>query len=211
MLLGDRGTAGGAVGVLLGWGKRCWGAAGRRRSFTGRWHQWQGLLGCCWVLLGSHQLLRKLCRLCSAALIRSCALLGPQRDFLFIPCCCDWSDDGMGKPDLHCAASTAHVRDVRPPLLGPRVEDQFPVAPINRVSTLAAPPWICKFEFLKLADGAFATGFVDVSLNRARVALAPAFLCVKCAVHAAPPAVILVLQNVVGPLPRHQGGFRVDE
>ena len=184
VLLGDRGTAGGAAGVLLGWGKRCWGAAGRRRSFTGRWHQWQGLLGCCW------------------------ALLGPQLGFLMIPCCSDWSADGLGKPDV---VASGVLRDVRPPLRGPRLEDQFPVAPVRRVSTLAAPPWICKFEFLKLADGAFATGFVDVSLNRARVALAPAFLCVKRAVHAAPPAVILVLQNVVAPLPRRQGGFQVDE
>ena len=197
MLLGDRGTAGGAAGVLLGWGKRCWGAAGRRRSFTGRWHQWQGLLGCCWVLLGHHQLL-------------GCcwALLGPQLGFLLIPCCSDWSADGLGKPDV---VASGVLRDVRPPLRGPRLEDQFPVAPVRRVRTLAAPPWICKFEFLKLADGAFATGFVDVSLNRARVALAPAFLCVKCAVHAAPPAVILVLQNVVASLPRHQGRFQVDE
>ena len=102
VLLGDRGTAGGAAGVLLGWGKRCWGAAGRRRSFTGRWHQWQGLLGCCW------------------------ALLGPQLGFLLIPCCSDWSADGLGKLDV---VASELVRDVCPPLRGPRLEDQLPVAP----------------------------------------------------------------------------------
>ena len=150
----------------------------------------------------------RLGRLYSAALLRCCALLGPQLGFLLIPCCSDWSADGLGKPDV---VALGVLRDVRPPLRGPRLEDQLPVAPIRRVSTLAAPPWICKFEFLKLADGAFATGFVDVSLNRARVALAPACPCVKCAVDAAPPAVILVLQNVAAPLLRHQGGFQVDE
>ena len=131
--------------------------------------RWQGY---CWVLRGSHRLLRKLCRLCSAALMRSCALLGPQLGFLFIPCCFDWSDDGVGKPDLHCAVSTAHVRDLRSQLLGPRVEDQFPVAPINRVSTLAAPPWIFSFEFLKLADGAFVSRTnCTLGLHPARAAI----------------------------------------
>ena len=150
----------------------------------------------------------RLGRLYSAALLRCCALLGPQLRFLLIPCCSDWSADGLGKPDV---VASEVLRDVRPPLRGPRLEDQSPVAAVTRVSTLAAPPWICRFDALKLADGAFATRFVDVTLNRARVALAPAFLCVKCAVHAAPPAVILVLQNVVASLPRHQGRFQVDE
>ena len=207
MLLGDRGTAGGAAGVL-GWGRRCWNAAGRRRSFTGRWHQWQGLLGCCWVLLGPHQLLGRLCRLCSAALIRCWALLGPQLGFLLIPCCSDWSADGLGKPDV---VASGVLRDVRLPLRGPRLEDQLPVAPVRRVSTLAAPPWICKFEFLKLADGAFATRSVDVSLHPARAAVPEACPCVQCAVEAAPPALILVPQNEGAPHSRHQGGFQVDE
>ena len=88
--------------MLLEWGKRCWGAAGRRRSFTGRWHKWQGLLGCCW------------------------ALLGPQLGFLLIPCCSDWSADGLGKLDV---VASEVVRDVCPPLRGPRLEDQLPVAP----------------------------------------------------------------------------------
>ena len=197
MLLGDKGAAGGAAGVL-GWGRRCWSAAGRRRSFTGRWHQWQGLLGCCWVLLGHHQLL-------------GCcwALLGPQLGFLLIPCCSDWSADGLGKPDV---VASEVLRDVRPPLRGPRVEDQFPVAPVRRVSTLAAPPWICKFEFLKLADGAFGTRTsCTVGLHPARAALAEACFCVPCAVDAVSPAVILVLQDVAAPFPRHQGEFQVDE
>ena len=196
VLLGDKGTAGGAAGVL-GWGRRCWSAAGRRRSFTGRWHQWQGLLGCCWVLLGHHQLL-------------GCcwALLGPQLGFLLIPCCSDWSADGLGKPDV---VASGVLRDVRLPLRGPRLEDQLPVAPVVAVSTLASITWFCRFEPLKHADGAFASRFADVSLHPARLAVPEACLCVECAVEAAPPAVILVPQNEGAPLVRHQGGFRVDE
>ena len=125
-----------------------------------------------------------------------------------IPCCSDWSDDGLGKPDV---VALGVVRDVRPPLRGPRLEDQLPVAPIRRVSTLAAPPWIVSFEFLKLADGAFLSRFVDVSLHPARVAVPEACFCVPCAVDAVPPAVILVLQNAAAPLARHQGRFQVDE
>ena len=196
MLLGDKGTAGGAAGVL-GWGRRCWSAAGRRRSFTGRWHQWQGLLGCCWVLLGHHQLL-------------GCcwALLGPQLGFLLIPCCSDWSADGLGKPDV---VASGVLRDVRLPLRGPRLEDQLPVAPVVAVSTLASITWFCRFEPLKHADGAFASRFADVSLHPARLAMPEACPCVDCAVEAAPPALILVPQNEGAPLARHQGGFRVDE
>ena len=207
MLLGDKGIAGGAAGVL-GWGRRCWSAAGRRRSFTGRWHQWQGLLGCCWVLLGPHQLLGRLCKLCNAALIRCWALLGPQLGFLLIPCCSDWSADGLGKPDV---VASEVLRDVRPPLRGPRLEDQLPVAPVTSVSTLASMTWICRFEPLKHADGAFASRFADVSLHPARLAVPEACPCVQCAVEAAPPALILVRQNESVPLACHQGGFQVDE
>ena len=102
------------------------------------------------------------------------------------------------------------LRDVRPPLRGPRLEDQLPVAPIRHVSTLAAPPGICRFEFLRLADGAFATRFVDVSLHPARAAVPEGFPCVQCAVDAVPPAVILVPQTEDAPLVRHQGEFQVD-
>ena len=189
VLLGDRGTAGGAAGVLLGWGKRCWGAAGRRRSFTGRWHQWQGLLGCCW------------------------ALLGPQLGFLMIPCCSDWSADGLGKLDV---VASEVVRDVCPRLRGPRLEDQLPVAPVGNggigvVSTLASITWVCRFEPDKHADGAFASRFGDESLHPATLAVPGGCVCVECAVEAVPPAFILVIQNVGAPLARHPGGFRVDE
>ena len=163
VLLGDKGIAGGAAGVL-GWGRRCWNAAGRRRSFTGRWHQWQGLLGCCWVLLGHHQLL-------------GCcwAPLGPQLGFLLIPCCSDWSADGPGKPDV---VASGVLRDVRLPLRGPRLEDQLPVAPVVAVSTLASITWFCRVEPSKHADGASATRFADVSLHPARLAVPEARPCV---------------------------------
>ena len=194
VLLGNRGTAGGAAG-MLGWGRRCWNAAGRRRR----------------ILLGK-ELLECCCECCccffTGSFARPWILLGPQSGFLLIPCCFDWSDDGLGKPDV---VALGVVRDVRPPLRGPRLEDQLPVASIRRVSTLAAPPWICRFEFLKLADGAFAARFVDDSLHPARAAVPEACFCVPCAVDAAPPAVILVLQNVAAPLARHQGRFQVDE
>ena len=180
---------------MLGWGRRCWNAAGRRRR----------------ILLGK-ELQECCCECCccffTGSFARPWILLGPQSGFLLIPCCFDWSDDGLGKPDV---VALGVVRDVRPPLRGPRLEDQLPVAPVRRVSTLAAPPWICKFEFLKLADGAFATRFVDVSLHPARAAVPEACPCVQCAVEAAPPALILVPQNEGAPLARHQGGFQVDE
>ena len=186
VLLGDRGTAGGAAGgVLLGWGKRCWwGAAGRRRSFTGRWHQWQGLLGCCW------------------------ALLGPQLGFLLIPCCSDWSADSLGKLDVDASEV---VGDACPPLRGPRLEDQLPVAPVGNggigvASTLASITWCCRFEPLKHADRAFASRFADGSLHPATLAVVNACLCEECAVEAVPPALILVHQNIGAPAcspPRH--------
>ena len=135
------------------------------------------------------------------------ALLGPQLGFLLIPCCSDWSADGLGKPDV---VASEVLRDVRPALRGPRLEDQLPVAPVTRVSTLASMTWICRFEPLKHADGAFATRFVDVSLHPARAAVPEGFPCVQCAVDAVPPAVILVPQSEGAPLVRHQGGFQVD-
>ena len=126
-----------------------------------------------------------------------------------IPCCSDWSADGLGKPD---AVASEVVRDVCPPLRGPCLEDQLPVAPVVVVSTLAPITWICRFEPDKHADGAFAIRFGDVSLHPARLAVPDACPCVECAVEAVPPAFILVLQNVgAPPLARHPGRFRVDE
>ena len=87
-------------------------------------------------------------------LIPCWALLGPQLGFLLIPCCFDWSAGGLGKLDV---VASEVLRDVRPPLRGPRLEDQLPVAPVTSVSALASMTWICRFEPLKHADGAFAT------------------------------------------------------
>ena len=181
-------------GAAAGGIQKAW----RRRQYCRRdctrfqyWHRlhdwWQGLL-----------------------LIPCWALLGPQLGFLLIPCCSDWSADGLGKPDV---VASEVLRDVRPPLRGPRLEDQLPVAPVTSVSTLASMTWICRFEPLKHADGAFFTRSppADVSLHPARAAVPEACPCVQCAVEAAPPALILVPQNVGAPLARHRGGFQVDE